>query len=657
LTIANAFTSHRLKLCVWFLWLGLVAAYAARYFRWEVDYFSSPGPIFRTLLLAALPVLIAAGPVYAWLRNERLRRYEFTALAALCVVFALIYQPLATLFVVLLFFACLAAGLRFARSVHVILATPIEMVTLGFAFGCALLIPLLFVLGLLHLYYAPLFLLLLVAATGVFWRDALAGIGALRAILATSAPQHRLAGIAFVFAVIAAVAALAVALSPSIAFDPLTDHLANARYYAAQHALEPLPTQQNSYYPQACETIMAMAWSIGGQPAAQLIPPLFFVLSLFVVFLIARSCGLNSATAFTGIVVAAMMPFVHWTGANAKDDCAMVFFEAAALLVFIHWLETRNRAWIFLGALLLGSSFAVKHVALFGAVPLICFFLYACRRIRPALVFCAILAASALYWHARTAYLTGNPVYPASLHQSVNRRPSRHPGPGRLARFIPRFRAPIRNSFAFESPLPNPTGIALLTFLPFAILLAGPRLPSRRACLIFCGVYLAYWLAMAPMVRYAILPLSLVVVLLVGKASAFFDGPESGRLVRVSIAGSLVGVLLFALLGIAIIEINAPMLALYARRIGPRQYLDQALSSHRSVAWLAAAHPQATICGNNCARAYASDPAKLYCSLSVEQAISPVSGCEYMILPSKDKPGGDAAQVYNDAFFTVWQLR
>jgi len=644
-------------LCVWFPWLGLVAAWAARYFRWEVDYFSSPGPIFRTLLLGALPFLIAAGPLYAWLRNERLRRYEFPALAALCIVFALIYQPLATLFVVLLFFACLAAGLRFARGVRVVLATPIEIVTLGFAFGCALLIPLLFILGLLHLYYAPLFLFLLVASIGVFWRDALAGIGALRAILATPAPQHRLAGIAFVFAVITAVVALAVALSPSIAFDPLTDHLADARYYAAQHALEALPTQPNSYYPQACETIMAMAWSIGGQPAAQLIPPLFFVLSLFVVFLIARSCGLNGATAFTGIVVAAMMPFAHWTGANAKDDYAMVFFEAAALLVFIRWLETRNRAWIFPGALLLGSSFAVKHIALFGAVPLICFFLYACRRIRPALVFCAILAASALYWHARTTYLTGNPVYPASLRQSVSRRPPRHPGHGRLARFVPRWRGPIRKSLAFESPLPNPAGIALLAFLPFAILLRGPRLPSRRACLVFCGVYLAYWLAIVPMVRYAILPLGLAVVLLVGKAMAFFDRPESGRLARVSIAGSLVGVLLFALLGIAIIEINAPMLALFARRIGPQQYLDQALHSHRSLTWLAAAHPQAIICGNNCARAYAPDPAKLYCSLSVERAMSPTPGCQYMVLPNERKPGRDAAQVFSDPFFTVWRLR
>lgn len=643
-------------MCLWLLWLALVAAYAARYFRWEVDYFRSPGPIFRTLLLSALPFLIAAGPVYAWLRNERLRRYEFPALATLCIVFALIYQPLAALFVVLFFFSCLAAGLRFARGVQVILATPIETVALGFALGCAPLFPLLFVLGLLHLYYAPLFLVLLLIPIAFFWRDALAGIRALRATLATPSPAHPLAGIAFVFVVIAAVVALAVALSPSIAFDPLADHLANARYYAAQHALETLPTQPNSYYPQGCETIMAMAWSIGGQPAAQLIEPLFWALSLFVVFLIARSCGLNSAMAFTGTVVAAMMPFLHWTGANAKDDCAMVFFEAAALLVFIRWLETRTRAWIFLGALFLGSSFAVKHVALFGAIPLICFFLYACRRIRPALVFCAILAASALYWHARTTYLTGNPVYPASLRQSVNRRPPKHPGPGRLARFLPRFRAPIRKSFAFESPLPNPAGIALLMFLPFAILLRGPRLPSRRACLIFCGVYLAYWLAMAPVVRYAILPLILVVALLVGKAIAFFDRPESGGLARISIAGSLVGVFLFALLGIAIIEINAPMLELFARRIGPEQYLDQALQSHRSIAWLAAAHPRATICGNNCSRAYASDPAKLYCSLFVEQAVSPVPGCEYMVLPKKNEPGRDAAQVFNDPFFTVWQL-
>jgi len=646
---------------LWFLWLAFVALLTARYFRWEIDYFSRPGPIFRVLLLCALPVLCAAGPLYAWIRGPRLRRYEFPALAALCAVCALVCQPLAALAVALLFLTCVAVGCVFARVARIPLVTPIDTVTLGFAFGCALLIPLLFVLGLLHLYYLWVFAVLLVAPLIFVWREVLTALRAVRAILATPAPDHPLAGIVFIFAIVAAISALAVALSPSVAFDPLADHLANARYYVTQHGLEILPSQDNSYFPQGFETLMALAWSIGGQPAAQLISPLFWALSLLTLFAIARACGLNAGAAFTGLIVAAMMPFAHWTGANSKNDWTMVFFGAAALLVFIRWLESRNRSWLPLGALFLGSSFAVKHVALFAAVPLVCFFLYACRRIRPAFAFCVIMGASCLYWHARTTYLTGNPVYPTALERSVERPVPRNPvyrKYGRLARLLPHLGAPIRRALTFESPLPNPAGIAILAFLPFVFPLLLPKTPARRACLIFCAVYLAYWVAMVPMVRYAMLPLTLVAILLIGKAIDLFNNPFSGRLVRISIAGAVVYALAFASLGIAIIEINAPMLAFFAHRTSAGQYLDQALETHRSLAWLAANHPDASIYAvNNCSRAYAPDPAKFYCTMGETQRPDFLARSQYLVLPHGATPNRAGDALFSDPSFTVWRLK
>jgi hypothetical protein len=651
-----------MRACVWLVWLGLMVFVTARSFQWEVNYFRSPGTIFQTLLFCALLLLAAGCPAYVWLRNEWLRRFEVPALAALCGLCLLVYQPIATVVVALLFLACLASGVRLAGLFRVPLTTPIEIVTLGFALGCAVLIPILFGLGLLHLYYAPVFALLLAVPCLVFRREVLAGIGAFRQMLiANASPSHPLAGIAFVFAVLAALSALAVALSPSIAFDPLATHLASARYYSAQHLLETLPTVPESYYPQGGEVLMALAWSLGGQPAAQLISPLFWVLSLLLLFQIARSCGLNQAAGLVGVVAAAVMPFAHWAGSNSKNDSAMVFFQAAALLAFLRWLETRNQAWIPVGALLLGSTFSVKHVALFGAIPLVCFFLYASRRLRPALIFLGILAASALYWQARAAYLTGNPVYPSALSQSWSRaRGKRPPTPRELPRFmyVP-YRAHFDGARVFESPLPNPTGLVLLVFLPLVFLGSSPSKPARRACLTFCGIYLVYWLPTAGMLRYAILPISLLVMLLAGKATTFYDR-VGGRLVRGTVAGAFAGVLLFALLGIAIIEINAPMLMLFARRIGTDQYLDMALRTHRSLAWLTAAHSGSNIYGiNNCSRAYAPDPAKFYCSLDAwpeaELGLTRCR-CEYVVLPTEQRAGPEAAPVFSDAYYTVWQV-
>jgi hypothetical protein len=119
-----------------------------------------------------------------------------------------------------------------------------------------------------------------------------------------------------------------------------------------------------------------------------------------------------------------------------------------------------------------------------------------------------------------------------------------------------------------------------------------------------------------------------------------------GLVLRATVAGAFSDVLLFAALGIAIIEVNAPMLMLFAGHIGPDQYLDMALRTHKSLAWLAAAHPISEIYGiDNCSRAYAPDPAKSYCSLGGWDLAEPgLTGCrcEYVVLVSEQRPGGEA---------------
>ena len=64
-------------------------------------------------------------------------------------------------------------------------------------------------------------------------------------------------------------------------------HLPAARHYAMTGGLEPLPGQPYSFYPQGAETVMAAAYSLGGQPAVQLVHPLFFALALGAVFALA----------------------------------------------------------------------------------------------------------------------------------------------------------------------------------------------------------------------------------------------------------------------------------------------------------------------------------------------------------------------------------
>src|SRR5258708_7861026 len=208
-------------------------------------------------------------------------------------------------------------------------------IALSSAAGMAEMMGALFVLGLLHLYYPSVFLAMLGLPCLLLFSEVkrLAGLprraheGWASLTVMRCAP----AGVLVFFSAIFLVCSLAVILSPSLLYDPLAYHLAGARYYAESHALLPLRFQPNSYLPQGFEVLMAMAYALGGQPAAQMISPLFFVLSLVAAFAVARRCGIASHAALAGLAFVAATPFLLFEGSIFKNDFALAFFLLCAL--------------------------------------------------------------------------------------------------------------------------------------------------------------------------------------------------------------------------------------------------------------------------------------------------------------------------------------
>jgi hypothetical protein len=669
----------RFKSMVWLAWLVLIVCVLGPYFWWEVEYFHSPGPKFHIALVCLIPVYVAGCAAYLRLRRKRWWRFEVPALVLFVSASLLFYQPLASVVSALLFLSCIATGCRIARAVRVPLRSEIETIGVGFALGSTALILALFLLGVAHWYFRPIFIVLIGLPLLAFGQEAIAAVAALKRLFCAAARcpalRHPMAGIAVQFAFLGLACSLAVLLSPSIAFDPLGMHLPAARQYAEQHRLEPLASLDYSYFPQGFEVVMSLAWSLGGQPAAQMISPLFYAQFLLMLFAIARTLKLDNVAAFAGVVCAGLLPVSHWTGSNAKNDMAMCFFEAAALYAFLQWLERRERVWIPIGAVFLGAAFGIKHVALFAAVPLGSYFLYAIlrsrRRMRLTVVFGLLLAGSGLYWQAREWLLTGNPVYPAQVRQSVESgipRPGRTPLE-RMARYCEiLWQTHFAGQHTMESPLPNPAGIALLAFLPFAVLTARRSNPGRRACLWFSAAYIAYWVVAVGVLRYALLPPSLLILLVVGKARQFRD--EAGyRAIRVSVNAAFAGVLLFAVLGVAIIELNAPMLGLLSRRTGWETYLKSTLPAYRSLAWLDRNRVDSNILAvDNFSRAYAPNPGRYYTTEAADPHIMQTAAacaCQYVIVPadvdaSRERQrfgfSGAARAVYRDAAFSIYQL-
>src|SRR5690606_5714807 len=127
--------------------------------------------------------------------------------------------------------------------------------------------------------------------------------------------------------------------------------------------------------------------------------------------------------------------------------------------------------WILLGCWFLGSSFGVKHSALFAAVGLGLLVLRAIWRQQRHTVAVAavavILASTASVWHVRTYRLTGNPAYPegADLAAVAFKNPAeRSLNPLERVGYFLRYVHGQRQDAIFESILPAPAG-ALFGFL------------------------------------------------------------------------------------------------------------------------------------------------------------------------------------------------
>ena len=126
-------------------------------------------------------------------------------------------------------------------------------------------------------------------------------------------------------------------LAPTLSWDAMKMHLPLSQYYLQVHALEPKPGLDYSFFPQAAESLFALAWSLGGQPAAQLIAPLFFALSLLAAWVLARECGADSGEALAGVSLVASLPVLHWAESVPKNDAVVTFFMLASLIAALRW--------------------------------------------------------------------------------------------------------------------------------------------------------------------------------------------------------------------------------------------------------------------------------------------------------------------------------
>lgn len=671
----------RTTLVAWFGWLGVVLVLTGPAFLWQVNHFKSPGAQYYRLFVA----LALCSPMLLWMyqlvRRSRLWRYEFGALTALPIAASLLHETWAALVALWVFVACYGTGRFVRKKLRLETAGSPEEIAISSGIGFGTLLCLLFAMGLAGLYHVGLFAGLLAAPCILFRReirglwDALAGCH--RGWTGTREFSSPLGALLVASAAIFTLCATAVVLAPSLSFDVLKMHLPAVQFYAARHGLHPVPNLDYAFYPQGIETLMTLGYVLAKQPAAQMLPPIFFALTLPLAFHVARKCGCGRFPAFAGVLFAVSVPALHWSGSVAKNDYALAFFILAAVDCYLCWRASGSFRWIQLGVFFVAMGAGVKHIVLFALPAIGLLYLYAVwrqpRRLRALASLVLVFAVFGLFWHVRTYLFTGNPVYPESLSRAVSGAVNyQATGPLWRVKLIRYVALPWNLYFHgaryFESSLQFPLGVFLVAFAPLWIFVRKPPWnAAEKACLLVAAVYLAYWATSIAAIRYAIVPLAVLHLSTARRALAFhFAGP---RLARASVFAAAAYCLLFAMCGAAIVEINGPQFGLFAGRIDRQEYLRQALATYRSLEFLRGHWtPGDWLFGvGNCSMAYAPDPLRFDCMLSRSGSYTPElvepylrkRSYQYLVLPRgplESSLMGGRPPLYQDANFAVYRL-
>jgi hypothetical protein len=606
----------------WLVWLAVAVWLTAPGFVWEVQYFHNPGAQFFRIVV----ILLAAFPPALWgyqrWRRGGLWQWELVIMAAVPFVAAVVYEARAAAVTLLAVAASYSIGRRLRRWLGIPAEGAVEDLTISTGLGLGIFQCVLSLLGLAGWYTVPAFLawilLCLVAGGGeipALWT----AFGRLHRTWGATADLRGWAGtLAAVFGAAFVTCSVMVTLAPSLAFDVLRVHLPLVHYYAAHHALRTPDYLSYGYLPQGVETLMTLGYVLGGDPAAQMLPPVYFALAMLMAYRIGRMCGLTLIGSLAGTLFAAAAAAVHWTGSVPKNDVAVAFFMLAALHGYLRWRESGEFRSVLAGAFFLAMAADVKDSVVYALPPLALFYTHAAiqqpKPVRAMLKLAAVFLLFGTFWHARAWLVMGNPIYPFSAQAAVTSHGS---GPGWRSLLVHCLRLPWDVHFHgrryFESPLDSPMGIALVLFVPVWLLAWRKVNRAEAACLLFCGLYLLYWALVQGTPRFAIAPILILFVLTAGRVVLFCRGMPP--VVKFSLYAAAAYALLFGLLGVAIVEINAPQLRYFARRIDRAEYLREALLPYRAVEFVrSAAHPgDAVLSVNACPFVYAPDPGLFDC--------------------------------------------
>lgn len=664
-------------LLAWFL--GIIAV-TGHVFRWQVEYFREPGDAYFYLILAFLPVAAIATALYARFRGPALIRWEPLFLISPLLI-VLLRQPLGSTAALLLCCSALFIG-RWTLDRLRLTSTDAPEWALSFVAGVSLIAWSLSVAGMAGFSGKPLmwFIAVTPALTGIRFAPDVWGAVQNSCRLWASDPEVRrpLAGVVIPFLLASALSGILVVASPPTSHDAINFHLPLAQKWSATGTLTPSFDYVYSFYPQIFEVLMAWAYTLGGAAAAQAFCFSLTIGGLALCWRLTRLIGGTRSAALAALAIMAAAPAVHWMASVLKNDFLMATLQIACLVCFLHWRSSHNFRWVLAGCWLLGSSFGVKHTAIFAAVAIGLLGLQALWQQRSRLTALAavavLFAVSGSMWHVRTYLLAGDPAFPSSQELAVRAVDS----PATSYRSHPLTRLPRTiyklhghsGAYQFENILSAPLGIINSLLFPLLLFLPNRGKGTLRGPVgVVVCVTLAYWVFTIGNVRYAVTPLLLLPSLL--SIGLFHVHQTASARLRFVLSAIVIYGLFFGWTGGLIIENSGPQIRYVAGAISADDYIESvypSLPAIRALGRIAASDDDVLAVGCcapfyfpngwkfNCAETREADP-----EFRLAKKMAAEGLYEYFIAPGPVTPQRlniqtPSAIVYQDRRCTVHRL-
>jgi len=293
-------------------------------------------------------------------------------------------------------------------------ADPREALVFQLAIGFASLSYTFFALAYVGLYRRPVVggIVILLAASGC-----VSAPRALKEIVRSFRVPRR--DVAFVLCAGAAVVCgLIAAVAPETEYDALWYHLyLPARWLAVGRPVD-LIEEYISLYPLAWEMLYGAAMALGGAVAAKALhflclPLVAMTASMLTTRLFPR------ANPWVAVALVVTAPTVLWESTTAYIDLALAWYVASAVYALLQYEMLRDRRWLIVGAMVMGTALGIKHLGLVALAITSIVLAVGERRVatgrdaaRTVAVFVAVALAIASPWYVRAYAASGNPVFP-----------------------------------------------------------------------------------------------------------------------------------------------------------------------------------------------------------------------------------------------------